>query len=661
MPNHSRRLLIELIVLAIVVVFGIVDVFFWDFGIPGRFITSHSKADLCVPVGGSGDSCTCIPKACWQLVKTCGDWDNGCGGTINCGTCPAGQACLAAGQCVAACVPNCIDKTCGSDGCGGSCGTCPTGWSCLANGTCGDTTPPCVPNCTGKTCGSDGCNGTCGTCSSGNICENGRCIPECISDCSGKNCGLNSCGVSCGTCAPGFVCRSNWCAIQQCVPNCTNKACGDDGCNGSCGTCASDSTCVNSQCQINEPPPQMYCYDTDVNTDFPNGKNSQVVGTTNGYDTGLLGTGLFRNAVSQIDTCKSDNTLTEYFCNGIVVESTEITCQDTCENGHCVDANCQQKQCDQQRRQCGNLNNGCGGTINCGNCASNNACLTNSCTTDNYNFGTCSSIYIPGCQACSTDAECWVADKCKTGKCVNNKCQADPKVCPTNQVCDASTGNCKAACVPKTCSQLGKTCGSVDNGCGKQINCGSCGLRQSCDTSGQCKCNILGSILSVFPMFCCSETCASLNRTCGTVSDGCNGSLNCGTCENGQICNESGQCAEDTTVKIKIDLLSPDPNQRYKSEKGEFFDVVFNVICENGTCPADDLTLRYIDGATDEPVSTTEGAEPFYTTTENPQTTNVLSKGQNQEVTFRVNASGNLKPSFKLYGKINPSSQLLNS
>lgn len=30
----------------------------------------------------------CIPKTCAQLGKSCGSWSDGCGGTVNCGTCP---------------------------------------------------------------------------------------------------------------------------------------------------------------------------------------------------------------------------------------------------------------------------------------------------------------------------------------------------------------------------------------------------------------------------------------------------------------------------------------------------------------------------------------------------------------------------------------------
>jgi hypothetical protein len=65
------------------------------------------------------------------------------------------------------CTPQCEDKECGDDGCGGSCGKCPRVTVCDARtGQC------CVPKCQG--CGDDGCGGVC-VCPSGLTCEFGQC------------------------------------------------------------------------------------------------------------------------------------------------------------------------------------------------------------------------------------------------------------------------------------------------------------------------------------------------------------------------------------------------------------------------------------------------------------------------------------------------------
>jgi antitoxin (DNA-binding transcriptional repressor) of toxin-antitoxin stability system len=40
------------------------------------------------------------------------------------------------------------------------------------------------------------------------------------------------------------------------------------------------------------------------------------------------------------------------------------------------------------------------------------------------------------------------------------------------------------ACTPQTCAQLGKTCGSVPNGCGGTLSCGTCGAGTTCGGGG---------------------------------------------------------------------------------------------------------------------------------------------------------------------------------
>lgn len=105
------------------------------------------------------------------------------------------------------CVPTCLGKECGPDGCGGSCGTCPPGKHC-EYGVC---VPDCVPVCVGKECGPDGCGGSCGTCPAGKHCDHGACVPDCVPVCVGKECGPDGCGGSCGTCDEGEVCAAGIC------------------------------------------------------------------------------------------------------------------------------------------------------------------------------------------------------------------------------------------------------------------------------------------------------------------------------------------------------------------------------------------------------------------------------------------------------------------
>lgn len=76
------------------------------------------------------------------------------------------------------CAPDCRERDCGDDGCGGSCGDCEGEESiCSDEGQC------CTPDCTGLDCGDDGCGGSCGDCEEGNICADGGCVSSCEPDC----------------------------------------------------------------------------------------------------------------------------------------------------------------------------------------------------------------------------------------------------------------------------------------------------------------------------------------------------------------------------------------------------------------------------------------------------------------------------------------------
>ena len=199
----------------------------------------------------------CTPTTCVAVGKNCGAIPDGCGGTLECGTCASGT-CTAANVC--ACTPTTCaaeGKTCGTiaDGCGGTlaCGTCASG-TCTAANVCACTPTTCAAE--GKTCGTiaDGCGGTlaCGTCASGtctaaNVCA---CTPTtCAAE--GKTCGTiaDGCGgtLACGTCASGTCTAANVCACTPTTCAAEGKTCGTiaDGCGAtlSCGTCGGGYSC----------------------------------------------------------------------------------------------------------------------------------------------------------------------------------------------------------------------------------------------------------------------------------------------------------------------------------------------------------------------------------------------------------------------------------
>jgi len=179
----------------------------------------------------------------------------------------------------------------------------------------------------------------------------------------------------------------------------------------------------------------------------------------------------------------------------------------------------------------------CGGA--CAPCANGAACrLPADCASATCTDGTCAPA--PACTP-ETDAtmcrrlglDCGpvaASDNCgsrRTPDC--GRCEA-PRTCGgggTTNVCGT------AACVRRTCSQVGAGCGAPDDGCGGHLACGPCPAGQTCGVGGPYSC---GS----GP--CQPETdrqfCARLGKDCGPVADfdNCDASrqvASCGPCTGG--------------------------------------------------------------------------------------------------------------------------------
>jgi len=104
---------------------------------------------------------------------------------------------------------------------------------------------------------------------------------------------------------------------------------------------------------------------------------------------------------------------------------------------------------------------------------------------------------------------------------VNNsvvQCRIFGNSITTNQSTPSSVSN---ICTPKTCSDLGKTCGFNNDSCGSTIYCGKCANGQSC-YNGQC----------------CTPNCDGIQ--CGG-NDKCGGSCPW-LCSGGQDCDDNGHC-----------------------------------------------------------------------------------------------------------------------
>jgi len=93
--------------------------------------------------------------------------------------------------------------------------------------------------------------------------------------------------------------------------------------------------------------------------------------------------------------------------------------------------------------------------------------------------------------------------------------------CPAGQECDSSNHCCTPLSQQQACA--GHNCGTADDGCGYQINCGTCPTGQQC---------VYGT---------CTSTCTSSN-----CPNGCCDSN--GVCQPGiydQICGTGGQACND--------------------------------------------------------------------------------------------------------------------
>jgi len=219
----------------------------------GQDASTDASADSSFADGPTESSAkTCTPATCVQRMIDCGYAADGCGGLLHCGNCFGSQVCGGAGFDVCGgtgpllpdgstlCVPRtCMDQGihCGpaGDGCGGTiqCGSCTAPQECGAGVgawfNCNDPdTGVCMPlDCAeqNRNCGpaGDGC---------GHLLDCGTCDPPYV-------CGGGGFGYQCGT-ANGVSCNPEGCIDQgiECGP-------AGDGCGGviQCGSCAPPKTC----------------------------------------------------------------------------------------------------------------------------------------------------------------------------------------------------------------------------------------------------------------------------------------------------------------------------------------------------------------------------------------------------------------------------------
>jgi formylglycine-generating enzyme required for sulfatase activity len=211
-----------------------------------------------------------------------------------------------------------------------------------------DTTDVCIPDCADKECGDDGCGGSCGQCDDGDVCngvescEAGLCDAGTILDCDDDNpCTLDECNAQAGcqhTEQDGPCDDGNPCTDGE---TCTTGVCTG----GTKVVCDDNNPCTTDACSTVEGcitvPNNLPCNDGDPCTG-----NDQCIG------------GICQPGENACFPCESDLDCLQYddgsLCNGLVVcdeglcqvlEDSAVICEQPA--NECLNA-----ECDQESGEC---------------------------------------------------------------------------------------------------------------------------------------------------------------------------------------------------------------------------------------------------------------------------------------------------------------------
>lgn len=106
---------------------------------------------------------------------------------------------------------------------------------------------------------------------------------------------------------------------------------------------------------------------------------------------------------------------------------------------------------------------------------------------------------------------------------------------------DAPKDGPHALCEPRSCKSAGYQCGPNGDGCGGILQCGACMTPEFCGGGGYSLC---GGGFGLGPdggPLCTPKTCVDLGFTCGPAGDGCGGMLQCGICQYPDVCGGAGK------------------------------------------------------------------------------------------------------------------------
>jgi hypothetical protein len=336
------------------------------------------------------------------------------------------------------------------------------------------------------------------------------------------------------TCTSGTQCASTFCVDGVCC---------DDKCDGQCQSCKETGSL--GTCKVIKGAPiatRAACAGAGVCIGQCDGSHRDCTFDSTTVCAAQSCSGGVRTNKSICDgkgTCPAQTT-TNCADNQCTADGTDCsTCTDepaatTCAGGHCgpISNNCGHTvQCS---TTCSGTGQTCGGGGFPGLCgctpqSTSQTCGSHCGTLDN-NCG--QSVDCGGCTAPQTCGGGGTANVCGCTPSCTGKCGGS----------DACGGTCPDNCVaPQTCGG-----GGTANVCGCTPNCtGKCGGSNAC--GGTCPNNCVapqtcGGGGTVNVCGCTPNSSACAGRTCGSVSNGCGGTVSCGTCATGMVCNASGTC-----------------------------------------------------------------------------------------------------------------------
>ncbi len=501
----------------------------------------------------------CLPMGCVQLGANCGTAPDGCGATVSCGTCPAGQTCGGNGpnQCgTAECFPRqCtqLGASCGvvSDGCEGvlDCGECTAPETCGGGGLplqCGCT---CVlPNAVTTCSGQSGC--LLQSCEEGfrdcNGLANDGCEAVIASD--PANCG--ACGTICSFGHAAAKCEQGICVMADCDPG-----------HADCNADPSDG------CEINTQTNPLHCGGCDLECPDSGGIPLCQGGMCK---INPCGSGLGNCDGDDKNGCETDVTSSTSNCGA---------CGNLCALTHadpaCVLSSCRVASCKAGFGNCdGQHSNGCEASFlnsptSCGGCdhfcveptGSTATCVNGSCSfiCDKYR-GNCDESAKNGCEAFldSDVLNCGECDRvcaypnaapgCTNGSCVLSSCNSGyadcdkfwGDGCETNiSTSPSNCGACGVTCSGVNMTTVGCVLGKCVGSCLKFFaNCNGNLQSDGCETYTQTDVNNCGG---------CGTKCIT-NATC--ESGACTCAKPCGSlcCSASQKCCNGTHCIPQTQI-----------------------------------------------------------------------------------------------------------------